>query len=296
MLQEGLMHLVSFQGNEIRKMVNNAITELVKIKDLDPKQLSLTIEKLKVMIDNSGNSIKELTDIATANNNAVKRTKQEILDTIASLDKDNNINITNKLNELKLSLEEKMNIDNKSLELKIGDVKKELLLEQKLNVFELCNSFTRSLYNYSDYICIMDKQISTGNNTLRIKLSGDHFYSKSAAYDNNLGSPKVKVTIDEEVVYEADVQAVKIYNQYEYININTNKDIKDVKIEFVTDAWEGGTDANKDGLSEDRNLYVFEVMLNNKQLDTKVMTYVVGTEIKPFQEVMPWKGYIHVVI
>jgi hypothetical protein len=52
---------------------------------------------------------------------------------------------------------------------------------------------------------------------------------------------------------------------------------------FVTDAYEGGTDKNTDGISEDRNLYIFEADVDGVSIKPK-LTFKNNNTVTPFAE------------
>ena len=106
---------------------------------------------------------------------------------------------------------------------------------------------------------------------LRFKV---HINPKTSGFDvSELGSPFIKVIVNGEVVANQQIKAVKMFNQFETFTIACKK-ITSLEVVFVQDAYEGGTDKNEDGISEDRNLYVFEATINDVDIRPKLMTKI----------------------
>jgi hypothetical protein len=270
-MQEKFENLVSYQGAEIRKFILENIKDYIKIQNLDPVKLQETINNIKTLIDGNLSSVKSIMDLVEGNKNALERAKQELRDLILSSN-------TELSTSIRLELLGKMDVSNTALRAEIASVKKELSFRQEINVSALTNTFAKSLWNYSDFICTKDITVGSGEYSYRFKLSSDHFNPNAIAFDVGVGSPEVSIVLDGKELYKDKVLAVKFMNQYEYITIKTNEPFKSLKLTFITDAWEGGTDRNNDGMSEDRNLHVFEVTENGKVLDTlKGIMYGQGT-------------------
>lgn len=270
-MQEKLENLVSYQGAEIRKFILENIKDYIKIQNLDPAKLQETINNIKTLIDGNLSSVKSIMDLVEGNKNALERAKQELKDLILSSNTELSTNI-------RLELIGKMDVGNTALRAELAAVKKELSFRQEINVSALTNTFAKSLWNFSDFICTKDVTVGSGEYTYRFKLSGDHFNPNATAFDIGIGSPEVSIVINGKELYRDKVLAVKFMNQYEYITIKVTEPLKNLGITFVQDAWEGGTDRNNDGMSEDRNLHVFEVTENGKVLDTvKGILYGQGT-------------------
>jgi hypothetical protein len=280
-VQEQLENFVSYQGAEIRKFILENIKDYVRIQNLDPVELQKTITSIKTLIDSNLSSVKSIVDLVEGNKNAIDRAKQELKDLILSSNTDLG-------NSLRAELNTKIDSVNTTLQNQLTSVKQELLFRQSINSDMLVNVFAKSLWNYTDYICTKDVVVGTGTNTYRFKLSGDHFNPNAIAYDNGIGSPEVSICINGKELYRDKVLAIKILNQYEYITIKTNDLLKDFSVTFITDAWEGGSDRNLDGMSEDRNLYVFEVTENSVALDKS--KFALGGTIGAFKDVMYGQG------
>ena len=270
-MQEQLENLISYQGAEIRKFIQETIKDYVKIQNIDPVKLQETITNIKTLVDSNLSSVKSIMDLVEGNKNALERAKQELKDLI--LNSNTEISKT-----IRSDLLGKIDEVASAIRTELAAAKKELSFRQEINVAALTNIFAKSLWNYSDYICTKDITVGTGELTYRFKLSGDHYNPNATAFDVGVGSPEVSIVINGKELYKDKVLAIKFMNQYEYITIKTNEPLKTLAITFVQDAWEGGSDKNNDGMSEDRNLHVFEVTENGKVLDTvKGILYGQGT-------------------
>lgn len=283
MLQQQLENLVSYQGAEIRKFILENIKDYIRIQNLDPVELEKTITSIKTLIDSNLSSVKSVIDLVEGNKNAIERAKQELKDLILS----SNIELGT---IVKNELTSKIESVNTSLESQLATVKKDLLRQQEVNSSMLVNVFAKSLWNYTDYICTKDLVVGTGTNSVRFKLSADHYNPKNVAFDEGEGSPSITIVINDKQMYSAKVLAVKYLNQYEYVTIKSNEPLKSFSVNFITDAWEGGSDKNDDGVSEDRNLYLFEVLDNNVVLDKTKFTYFINNNANTFEDVMRCQG------
>lgn len=262
--QKQLEGLLSMQGAEIRKFISDQIKDLVKVQNLDPAELSKTIESIKTLIDGNLKDVKSIIDLVNGNKNAIDRASQELKDLIMKTN-------TDSMSALKLEIAKSISDQNNALLAKIEELRQQSNFRTALDVPALFNAFTKSLWNYSDYICTRDTTVGKGAFATRIKLSADHFNPNSVAFDIGVGSPEVEIIVLGQVVYKDKVSSVKYLNQYEYITILTESPLNECSIRFTNDAWEGGSDKNNDGISEDRNLHVFEILSNGKVIDQSLL-------------------------
>jgi hypothetical protein len=262
--QKQLEGLLSMQGAEIRKFISDQIKDLVKVQNLDPAELAKTIDSIKTLIDGNLKDVKSIIDLVNGNKNAIERASQELKDLIMKTN-------TDSMSALKLEIAKTINDQNTALLGKIEELRQQSNFRTALDVPALFNAFTKSLWNYSDYICTRDITVGKGTFSTRIKLSADHFNPNAVAFDIGVGSPEVEITVLGKVVYKDKVSSVKYLNQYEYITILSDTPVNECSIRFTNDAWEGGSDHNQDGISEDRNLHVFEILSNGKVIDQVAM-------------------------
>jgi hypothetical protein len=258
--QKQLEGLLSMQGAEIRKFISDQIKDLVKVQNLDPAELAKTIDSIKTLIDGNLKDVKSIVDLVNGNKNAIERASQELKDLIMKTN-------TDSMSALKLEIAKTINDQNTALLGKIEELRQQSNFRTALDVPALFNAFTKSLWNYSDYICTRDITVGKGTFSTRIKLSADHFNPNAVAFDIGVGSPEVEITVLGKVIYKDKVSSVKYLNQYEYITILSDTPVNECSIRFTNDAWEGGSDHNQDGISEDRNLHIFEILSNNKVID-----------------------------
>ena len=258
--QSQLEGLLSMQGAEIRKFISDQIKDLVRVQNLDPAELAKTIDSIKTLIDGNLKDVKGIIDLVNGNKNAIDRASQELKDLIMKTN-------TDSVSALKLEMTKSMNEQNLALVTKIEELRQQNNFRTALDVPALFNAFAKSLWNYSDYICTRNITVGKGTYSTRFKLSADHFNASAVAFDIGIGSPEVEITIAGSVVYKDKVLSVKYLNQYEYITVLTETPVNECTVRFTNDAWEGGSDKNDDGISEDRNLHVFEITSNGKVID-----------------------------
>lgn len=256
--------LLSMQGAEIRKFISDQIKDLVKVQNLDPAELAKTIDSIKTLIDGNLKDVKSIIDLVNGNKNAIDRASQELRDLIMKTN-------TDSMSALKLEIAKSINDQNTALLSKIEELRQQSNFRTALDVPALFNAFTKSLWNYSDYICTRDVTVGKGTFSTRLKLSADHFNPDAVAFDIGVGSPEVEITVLGKVVYKDKVSSVKYLNQYEYITVLTETPLNECSVRFTNDAWEGGSDKNSDGISEDRNLHVFEILSNGKVVDQALL-------------------------
>ena len=249
------------QGAEIRKFISDQIKDYIKVQNLDPVQLSKTIDQIKVLVDENIGSVKSIVDLVNGNKNAIDRASQELKDLIMKSNAEG-------VATLRAEWTKALGDQNKEMSDQITALKQECSFRQALDVPALFNAFTKSLWNYGDYICTKTVTVGSGSVPLRFKLSGDHYNPNAVSGDIGIGSPEVKIEINGSVVYQDKVLAVKYLNQYEYITIMVAPGTTQADVTFTVDAWEGGSDRNEDGVSEDRNLYVFEIVHNGVVIDS----------------------------
>jgi hypothetical protein len=154
----------------------------------------------------------------------------------------------------------------------------------------LTNYYTKTDVNviWSD---IKFESIESTGNEVYLKVSGDHFNPMDSGLDfGKKGSPLMRVRINDKLLVDEYIDAVKIFNQYQEFKIYSPEEVKKVEVQFVRDAWEGGKDKNLDGLSEDRNLWVFETRVNGKELKPEDGVYQTGKTQRAIQEGMFWQG------
>jgi len=150
-----------------------------------------------------------------------------------------------------------------------------------------------------------------------VKLSGDSY---------NIGgqdAPRFIVSVDGVALNGGNALTVEELRSYridnslgsepqqtswEYVTFNVPSGTSSVAIRFVGDAWEGGSDRDGDGYTEDRNLIIDYVNVGGnittdgsgnvtvsggttlQAEDPSVSTYTVGASDRSGRETMPWAG------
>ena len=287
-MEQAMEHLVTFQGAEIRKFILTELSKLAKIEKLDVDALNASVATVSKILESNKQGLTLVTGLVEGNKLEIGKAKEELKTLIAKLiqeNKDSLLDVISKTNNTTLE-------SVKALESKVDTQIKDLAKNQEIDTRALCDGFSKSLWNYQNYVCIentilqavsVDEATKGNVSKLYLKVSGDHFNPKSSGFDvSEQGSPFIKVIVNGEVVANQQIKAVKMFNQFETFTIACKK-ITSLEVVFVQDAYEGGTDKNLDGISEDRNLYVFEATINDVDVRSKLMTKI-ANKTSAFQE------------
>lgn len=255
-------NLLSMQAAEIRKFVLEQIKDLVTIHKLNPVELEKTIKDITALVQSNEGNVKSIIDLVNGNKNAIERATQELKDLIVKSDEST-------LKLIRQEYIEALTKSNKDLNDRIDAMQKDLSFRTSINPHLLINAFSKTLWNYTDYICTKDSVFGSGFNSVKLQLSGDHFNALAVSDDVGLGSPTAVIFINGKEVHKQKIFAVKMLNQYEYLTIRTSENITEISVRMEVDAWEGGSDRNSDGMSEDRNLRIFELYINDRKIEQK---------------------------
>lgn len=149
-----------------------------------------------------------------------------------------------------------------------------------------------------------------------VKLSGDRFNTSTG------DAPKFNIYVDGVKLNDSplSVEEFRSYNissslgsvarqiSYEYVTFDVAQGTKSIAIEFVQDAYEGGSDTDGDGYSEDRNLIVDSITIGGtvstgangtlqisggvtlQAEDKSVSSYIASGVDRSGTETMAWNG------
>lgn len=272
-------HIVTFQGAEIRNFILAEIGKISKLEKIDVDALNASVATISKILESNKQGLSLVTGLVEGNKLEIGKAKDELKTLISTIVQENKSLLLEAIAKGDSSVLESV----KALETKVDTQFKDLAKHQEIDTRTICDGFSKSLWGYTTYVCVDNTLIQAVSNDdiaknnvakLYLKVSGDNFNPKTSGFDvSELGSPFIKVIVNGEVVANQQIKAVKMFNQFETITIACKK-ITSLEVVFVQDAYEGGTDKNEDGISEDRNLYVFEATVNDVDIRPKLMTKI----------------------